>query len=138
MVGFKANAKVLKQETKVPVAAMKNGASPEVSCLLAAGTEIEGNFSARENVRLDGRITGEVKCSRRFAIGEKGRVEGSIEAAELVVWGIVEGNVKVHGTLHIKSTGRVLGDIKASQLVVEEGGKYEGECFVGMGSASDD
>ncbi len=137
MVGFKANAKVLKQEAKVPVASVNNGAGPEASCMLAVGTEIEGNFTATENVRLDGRITGEVKCAKRFAIGEKGRVEGTLEAAELVVWGMVEGQVKVHGTLHIKATGRVLGTIKASRLVVDEGGRYEGECFVGTASSSD-
>ncbi len=105
--------------------------------MLAAGTRIEGSFLASENVRLDGGIKGEVRCARRLAVGEKGWVEGTLEAAELVVWGRVEGQVEVSGTLHIKSGGKVLGDIRASRLVVDEGGHYEGECLIGQRRSSD-
>ncbi len=139
MIGFTATAKTArkKQDTsekgqtyskEVPL--KKEEGNSEASCLIAAGTEIEGQFEARENVRVDGLIVGQVKCAKRLAVGEQGRIEGTVEAGEMVLWGRVEGDVKIKGTLHIRSTGRLLGNIVAMQLIVDEGGRYEGECFV--------
>lgn len=105
--------------------------------MLAAGTRIEGSFRASEDVRLDGGIKGEVSCARRLAVGEQGWIEGTLEAAELIVWGRIKGQIEVHGTLHIKAGGLVLGDIRASRLVVDEGGQYEGECLIGQGPTAD-
>lgn len=105
--------------------------STDANCVIAAGTHIEGDFSSTENVRLDGILRGTLKCDHRLVIGEKGRVEGEVSAAEAVIMGQITGNLTVAGSLQLKSTAKIDGDITAKYLVVEEGAAYNGQCKVG-------
>ena len=105
--------------------------STDANCVIATGTHIEGDFSSTENVRLDGMLRGTLKCDHRLVIGEKGRVEGEVSAAEAVIMGQITGNLTVAGSLQLKSTAKIDGDITAKYLVVEEGAAYNGQCKVG-------
>ncbi len=101
------------------------------TCVVATGTAIEGKFSASENVRLDGLIKGEVKCSQRLVMGETGRVEGNIRTKDAIIMGTVEGELVVEGTLHLKSSSVIRGSITSKYMVVDEGAWYEGDCKIG-------
>ena len=41
------------------------------TCVITAGTVMEGKFKAAENVRLDGIVKGEMKCDKRIVMGEQ-------------------------------------------------------------------
>ena len=100
------------------------------TCVIAAGTVIDGKFKASENVRVDGLIKGEVKCDQRLVMGEKGRIEGDVETADGIIMGTIEGEVKASGTLTLKGQAFIRGSIHAKYLVVEEGARYVGECNI--------
>lgn len=110
-----------------------SNASKESSetCVIAAGTSIEGKFSSSENVRLDGLIKGEVKCSQRLVMGESGKVEGNVRTKDAVIMGSIEGELVAEGSLHLKSTAIIRGTIQAKTMTVDEGAKYVGECKIG-------
>lgn len=101
------------------------------TCVVASGTVIEGKFNASENVRLDGLIKGEVKCSQRLVMGESGRVEGNIRTKDAIIMGAIEGEIVAEGTLHLKGTALIRGSINAKYMVVDEGARYIGECKIG-------
>ncbi len=101
------------------------------TCVIASGTAIEGKFNASENVRLDGQVKGEVKCSQRLVMGESGRIEGDIRTKDAIIMGKIEGSIVVEGTLHLKSTANIKGTIQAKFMIVDEGAQYSGECKVG-------
>ena len=101
------------------------------TCVISAGTVIDGKFKATENVRLDGTMKGEMKCDKRLVMGEKGKVEGNIQTRDAVVMGTVEGELTASGTLTLKGTALIRGIITAKSLIVEEGARYFGECNVG-------
>ncbi len=101
------------------------------TCVVAAGTNIEGKFSASENVRLDGKVKGEVKCSQRLVMGETGRVEGNIHTKDAIIMGTIEGELVADGSLHLKGTAIIRGTITAKTLMVDEGARYIGECRIG-------
>ncbi len=101
------------------------------TCVIASGTAIEGKFNASENVRLDGQIKGEVKCSQRLVMGESGRIEGDIRTKDAIIMGKIEGSIVVEGTLHLKSTAYIKGTIQSKFMIVDEGAQYSGECKVG-------
>ena len=105
------------------------GSSGE-TCVIAAGTVIDGKFKATENVRVDGMIKGEVKCDQRLVMGEKGRIEGNVVTNDGIIMGTIEGEVKAHGTLTLKGKAFIRGTIHAKYLVVEEGARYVGECNI--------
>ncbi|MCF8247486.1 MAG: polymer-forming cytoskeletal protein [Saprospiraceae bacterium] len=101
------------------------------TCVVATGTSIEGKFSSSENVRLDGQIKGEFKCSQRLVMGETGRIEGNIYTKDAIIMGTVEGELIVGGVLHLKNTAVIRGTITAKNMMVDEGAKYIGECKIG-------
>jgi cytoskeletal protein CcmA (bactofilin family) len=101
------------------------------TCVVSKGTSIEGNFSSQADVRLDGLIKGDVRCTKRIVMGETGIIEGSLHAEEAVVMGRIEGEIHVQGVLNLKPTAVVLGNITAQRMAVEEGAQYSGECKVG-------
>lgn len=101
------------------------------TCVISKDTVIEGNFSADQDVRLDGTIKGDVRCSKRIVVGETGRVEGKVNAESAVVMGTVKGEISIQDILQLKSTALVDGNLQAKTIQVEEGGRYLGECRVG-------
>jgi cytoskeletal protein CcmA (bactofilin family) len=101
------------------------------TCVISAGSNMEGMFSSSENVRLDGFVKGEIKCSQRFVMGENGRVEGNLYSNDAIIMGRIDGDVIVTDTLQLKSTGIIKGSITAKYMIVEEGAQYVGECKIG-------
>jgi cytoskeletal protein CcmA (bactofilin family) len=108
-----------------------NAKDAQDTCVVAAGTIIEGKFNAAENVRLDGQLKGEVKCAQRLVMGETGRVEGNIRTKDAIIMGKIEGELIAEGTLHLKGTAVIRGSITAKYMVVDEGAQYIGDCKVG-------
>jgi cytoskeletal protein CcmA (bactofilin family) len=101
------------------------------TCVVAAGTTIEGKFSSSENVRLDGQVKGEVKCALRLVMGETGKIEGNVRTKDAIIMGTIEGELVAEGSLHLKSTAVIRGTINAKNLTVDEGARYIGECKIG-------
>ena len=49
---------------------------------LTAGSKIIGTIVADSDIRIDGRVEGDMQCSGKVVIGEKGSVKGSIASAD--------------------------------------------------------
>ena len=134
---------MFKSRKKEKVAKQDNGvlqqAIPEKggsTCVISAGTRIEGKFHATEDVRLDGVIIGEVSCDKRIVMGDSGKVEGTIESKDLIVRGTIKGDVSVKNLLHLQQSAYIEGTINASSMIVDEGASYNGECKVGKRSTN--
>ncbi|MCS7028570.1 MAG: polymer-forming cytoskeletal protein [Bacteroidia bacterium] len=97
---------------------------------------IRGNLKSNSNLRVNGRVMGNIVALGRVVIGENGFVEGNIAAHELEIIGEVIGNLKVKDTLTLKPTARVLGDIEVMYLVIEKGAKHVGGCKMELDMAN--
>ncbi len=102
-----------------------------LTCIIAKGTVIEGKITSTENMRIDGKIKGQVVCDKRLVMDAEGVVEGDVQAGESTIKGRVIGTVSVINTLHLLESSFIKGDIKAKKLHVEEGAKYDGKCLIG-------
>ena len=102
----------------------------DANCVVSKGTRVEGDFASTESIRLDGAVTGQLKCDRRLVIGEEGSVQGKVIAADAVIMGRIKGDVVISGTLHLMGSAHIEGDIHTKFLVVEEGAAYIGKCQV--------
>ena len=103
----------------------------EICNNLAPGTHIEGKFTTTEDLRLDGRITGEIHCGKKLAMGEHGHVNGDVVCEDSSIKGKITGTIKVKGLLHLLDTANLEGKIMAKKMVVDEGASYSGECLIG-------
>jgi cytoskeletal protein CcmA (bactofilin family) len=102
-----------------------------LTCIIAKGTVIEGKITTTENMRIDGKIKGQVLCDKRLVMDAGGVIEGDVQADESTIKGRVVGTVSVINTLHLLESSFIKGDIKAKKLHVEEGAKYDGKCLIG-------
>ena len=128
---FGTSTKEKPASAKTPAPAMNGAKESGDTCIVASGTVIEGKFSSTENVRIDGLIKGEVKCSQRLVMGESGGIEGNIRTKDAVIMGTIEGELHVEGTLHLKGAALIRGIIQSKFMTVEEGARYVGECKIG-------
>lgn len=110
--------------------ALSTGNDSGLTCVIAEGTVIEGAFKCTENVRLDGKITGEVQVDKKLVMGTTGFIHGTIDATNTAVQGKIQGNLHVKETLQLLATANINGDINANTLTVEEGAVYNGKVNV--------
>nr|WP_294870960.1 polymer-forming cytoskeletal protein [uncultured Pedobacter sp.] len=97
----------------------------EISTLIGDGFVVTGELTGASVIRIDGKVTGNVKTGNGIILGEKGIIVGDIETTSAIIYGTVNGKVKV-SQLEIKKTGKVNGDIKTETLEIEFGAQYNG------------
>lgn len=76
-----------------------------------------GQIVVAGDVRLDGRCEGSI-CCWRLEVGRWGRIEGHIEAEEVLVEGEVIGDIRAR-VVRLAATSVVEGDITHGSLVVD-------------------
>lgn len=101
------------------------------STVISKGTVLEGNIETLGNVRIDGRIKGNIKSKAKVALGPTSHVDGNISSQNADVEGEVRGKVEISDILVLKSTASVSGDISTGKLVVEPGAVFNGSCKMG-------
>lgn len=121
---FGSNKKTVKPE-------LPQSPDSDLTCNIVSGTVIEGKMTTSENIRLDGKIVGEVSCNKKMVMGETGSINGNLKAHNLFTKGKIVGDVNVGEVIHLMGDAFVKGNIHAKKLLVEEGAKYDGECKIG-------
>ncbi|MCU0383205.1 MAG: polymer-forming cytoskeletal protein [Cyclobacteriaceae bacterium] len=98
---------------------------------IGKGTFLEGNIETYGNIRIEGRIRGDVKSKSKVALGNSSNIEGNITAQNADIEGEVKGKLDIAETLVLKATAVVHGDINTGKLVVEPGAVFNGSCKMG-------
>jgi len=99
------------------------------------GTILNGDISTEGDIRIDGKIIGNITSKAKAVVGATGVVEGDIVCQNAYIDGRVNGNIEVSELLILSKSALVVGDIKIKKLVVEEGAKFSGKCIMGMSVA---
>lgn len=107
----------------------KSASSKDIKTLIGEGCKVEGNFFIPTATRIDGIIKGDLTGDSGIVIGNAGRIVGSVCAAEVIVFGIVEGNIETH-RLELKKGSRVNGDMTVANLITEQGANFNGRCIM--------
>lgn len=97
---------------------------------IGAGASLEGTVRFSGRLEVDGVVTGAVIAdpaeASELVIGAKGRVQGQIDAATVVISGVVEGPIRAGLRLDILAGARVDGDISYRDLQIQHGAVVEG------------
>jgi cytoskeletal protein CcmA (bactofilin family) len=91
-------------------------------------SEIEGRYTFKGTLMLNGRFKGDISSTDTLIIGEKGSVTGDIRAGQVLISGEVVGSVSCTERVELKRTARVFADVEAPLVVIEEGVLFEGHC----------
>jgi cytoskeletal protein CcmA (bactofilin family) len=92
------------------------------------GTEITGEIKSAGDIRIDGKLKGNINIKGRLVIGNSGIVEGEINCANCDVSGKISGKVNVTDLFSLKSTAVVEGEVTTKKLAIEPGAVFTVTC----------
>lgn len=92
---------------------------------------ITGDLQTKSNIKIDGRVQGNVNATGNVQIGGSALVEGNINGIDVQIAGIVNGNVTATGGLMLFGSAKLTGDVKAASMEVEKGASYKGNMVIG-------
>lgn len=98
---------------------------------IGKGTTVEGNIETYGNLRVDGRVVGNIVTKSKLVLGQSSQVDGNILAQNAEVFGEITGTIEVSDLLTLKASSVVHGDILTSKLIVETGATFNGGCKMG-------
>ena len=102
---------------------------------LTSGSKIIGTVITDSDIRVDGTIEGDVKCSGKLVIGEHGMVKGTVECQNAEIMGKLDGKIDVKYALALRATSSLKGEIRTGTLMVEPNAMFNGTCQMGAKSA---
>ncbi len=111
--------------------ARNNEADSSATNMIRTGTEITGDINCKEDIRIDGKLFGNLKSAGKVVVGENGLIEGTIECAYATIFGDIKGTTNVNELLSLKSTANLVGDIVTNKLQIEPGANFSGSCKMG-------
>ncbi|MCS6821794.1 MAG: polymer-forming cytoskeletal protein [Microscillaceae bacterium] len=101
------------------------------STIIGKGTTLDGNIETYGNIRVEGKVIGNIKSKAKVVLGDTAVVQGSLIAQNAELAGEIKGTVEVIELLVLKGTALVQGDIVCNKLVVESGAVFNGGCKMG-------
>ncbi|WP_248928783.1 bactofilin family protein [Paenibacillus hamazuiensis] len=110
-------------------------ASSAVETIIGENTVCDGKVSCETNLRVEGKVVGDIECSGEVVIGEHAVVHSSILAKDVVIAGTVHGNVQATGRLTVMPTGQLIGNMEATTLQVMEGAVFTGSSAMAQRSS---
>ena len=99
--------------------------------IIGKGTTLRGDLETFGNIRIEGKIIGNIKTKSKLIIGHSSHVEGNIIAQNADIEGHVIGNIEVSEILTLKATAQINGDIVTNKLIVESGATFNGRSKMG-------
>ncbi len=99
--------------------------------IIGKGTTITGDVETFGNIRIDGRLIGNIKSKSKVALGQGSVVEGNIIAQNAEIEGEIIGKLEISDILILHPTAVIKGDIYTAKLVVKSGATFNGSCHMG-------
>lgn len=111
--------------------ARNNEVDASATNFVRSGTEINGDINCKGDIRIDGKLFGNLKSDGKVVVGESGLIEGTVECANASIEGNVKATVVVNELLALKSTANLVGEITTNKLQIEPGANFSGACKMG-------
>lgn len=99
--------------------------------LIGSGTKILGDIDSQGDIRIDGKLIGNLTTNGKFVLGVNGSVEGNVSSTNADISGEIKGTVTITETLSLKKTAKIQGDIVTGKLAIEPGAVFNGTCNMG-------
>jgi cytoskeletal protein CcmA (bactofilin family) len=99
--------------------------------LIGRGTAISGNIDCDGDIRIDGILKGNIRCSGKIVIGPEGSIEGDVQGAQADILGRVTGTLNISDLLNLRGKCIITGDVFVGKLQVEPTATFNGKCQMG-------
>lgn len=119
---FKFNSTTMAKNTDVDASAIN---------IIRTGTEITGDIVCKGDIRIDGKLFGNLMSEGKVVVGDNGYVEGSVKCANATISGTLKVTITVKELLSLKATSNLIGEITTNKLQIEPGANFSGNCKMG-------
>ena len=110
---------------RVPDADSRNTAT------IGKAVKIVGQIYTKEDLNVDGDVEGTIESTdNKVTIGTTGRVQASVKAREVVIFGQVQGNVEAADKVDIRREAKLVGDITTARISIEDGALFKGSIDI--------
>lgn len=104
---------------------------PPIKSLIAQGSQIAGNLTFTDGLRIDGEVTGNVWGNENAAsilvISESAHVVGEVSADHVIINGSVRGPVRARMMMELQPKARIEGDVHYAALEMHQGALITGQ-----------
>lgn len=94
--------------------------------LIAKSAVLEGTLMIEGDLKVEGKIIGDIIANGNIMLEDGGFIEGNVKACALIVGGSFKGNAEISGECLVSSTGNVEGDLVINILNVNAGAQVSG------------
>lgn len=108
-----------------------------ISNIIGRGTTVEGNIESQGNVRIEGKVVGNITTKSKLVMSDTALVEGNIIAQNAEIAGVIKGKIEVADLLVLKASSTINGDILTAKLAVEPGANFNGVCKMSLETKAD-
>ncbi|MAJ51852.1 MAG: cell shape determination protein CcmA [Flammeovirgaceae bacterium] len=102
------------------------------SNIISKGSNLTGNLKAHGNIRIEGKVVGDITTRSKLALGSSSLIKGNVVAQNAEFAGTIIGNVQVTEKLVLKSSSIIKGDLSVNILILESGAEFNGKCRMGV------
>ena len=104
---------------------------PPIKSLIAEGSEIVGNISFTDGLRVDGSVIGNICAGAEVAsilvISEIANITGEVVADHIIINGSVKGPIHARKMLELQPKARIEGDVEYAALEMHHGALITGQ-----------
>jgi cytoskeletal protein CcmA (bactofilin family) len=113
---------MLNRENPTPSAPVTSGNG----AMIGSTMRINGEIYSKDEIQLNGELTGSLKSEGRLTVGETGKADATLHADEVVIAGTVKGNVDATRRIVLRKGANLVGDVKTAGIVIEDGAYFRG------------
>jgi cytoskeletal protein CcmA (bactofilin family) len=110
------------RETPTPSSPVTSG----TGALIGSTMRINGDIYSKDEIQLNGELTGSLKSEGRLTVGETGKADATLHGDEVVIAGTVKGNVDATRRIVLRKGANLVGDVKTAGIVIEDGAYFRG------------
>lgn len=114
-----------------PTPPRSEAASTPAETFLGEASVLSGDLRFADDVRIEGRIEGQIRGSKSVVVAAPAEVDATIEAESVEIHGRVVGDLHVRRQTTLHKSASVEGEIRTAGIVVEEGARFRGVIVIG-------
>jgi cytoskeletal protein CcmA (bactofilin family) len=99
--------------------------------IISTDSIIKGDMESEGDIRIDGKLIGNINCKAKIIIGQQGKVEGNLNGNQADILGTINGDIKMTGQLNLLGKSIVNGNIHVGKLQMESTVVFNGKCVMG-------
>jgi cytoskeletal protein CcmA (bactofilin family) len=99
--------------------------------IISTDSIIKGDMESEGDIRIDGKLIGNINCKAKIIIGQQGKVEGNLNGNQADILGTINGDIKMTGQLNLMGNSIINGNIHVGKLQMESTVNFNGKCVMG-------